>query len=759
MKGQQPVRIEFPSGRVFDPDKIERGLSDEAKSILERLDKTTFVIEDYLDPPGTSVEESRYENLIMTLIKSLHYGFEHPEFSTHKIKFKYREDSELKTLAFQTFILDLIYWYPYIQIKPLLPEGVPCELTDQMFISEMRAANEEDTKFMKWYFDHFYILPYKKYVARKLNRIFANTIYLIMQFGVNFYKFLGISIGVEEWKRLADKYPRFKELMYLELDANKQPSEIEADIRTASAEQMKIIEEDPGFHALKAIRREIKRKQLEEVQLVIGLKADQDGKTIPYPINTNFITGGLKNVAQQYINNIAGRKAALINDQHMGTSGYMLIQTQKASNSAKLSPTTKDCHTANPVPIVIKTKDHLVKLNGRRYRIGSDRHYHTIDAEKDEWLIGKMVWLRSPVTCACKDGVCAECYGDLYDLNIDLNSAGAYAAMYVMNPCVQMLLSAKHFQETQSHTIKFENPLFNTFFTISSTDIVLNLNMDDIDDYSIMVRQEDFMSTDSELNDPDEYFNDSAKVKKKPKKKASMDDDEESSDDDEGMNDLKYYTKKFYVVKGLHAKGGKGKEVYEFTDAEAKELYMHDDLVARMHFDADVDGNFLYIDFGAIDPQEFVFAVDVANNELTKPVKSIEKLINTKGHEECDTIDAIVQKLLDLLIEAKLDASSVQGEMILYNLIRSSTDILSRPNFRHFVTKKDYEIVTVKDALKYNPSINTSISSAYLRQQLIQMPETFRKNAPSDYDLNFRPYIDEESMGVPVLDVFPDGKI
>ena len=262
MKGQQPVRIEFPSGRVFEPDKIERGLTDEAKTILERLDKTTFIIEDYLDPPDTPAEESRYENLILTLIKSLHYGFEHPEFSTHKIKFKYRHDSELKTLAFQTFILDLIYWYPYIQIKPLLPEGVECELTDQMFISEMRAANEEDTKFMKWYFDHFYILPYKKYVARKLNRIFANTIYLIMQFGVNFYKFLGISIGVEEWKRLADKYPRFKELMYLELDANKQPSEIEADIRTASAEQMKIIEEDPGFIRQIRSRLSLRRKTI-----------------------------------------------------------------------------------------------------------------------------------------------------------------------------------------------------------------------------------------------------------------------------------------------------------------------------------------------------------------------------------------------------------------------------------------------------------------------------------------------------------------
>ena len=744
----KPVRVELSNGLVFEPDKIDLSLSEEAKKILDLLDDTVFIVDDYSEPDG-DMWHPKYDDLINKLVESMHYGYEHEQFRNHKVQVKYTDDyaEEVKLVTFKNLITNLIFWYPFICIRDLLPDTVNIKLDDRYFISDRRAM-QMGSKFIKTYVDDLYIRPYGKYIEiRRLNRIFANMMYHLQCIAVNFDKFQGVSLSVESFMDLAKRYPRYNELLHMKLDPSKQPSEIEAEIKAASKEQLTIIEEDPGFHVIKSLLHATKIKQLDEVQLVIGLKADQDGKTIPYPINTNFITDGLQDVIQLYINNIAGRKAAIINNEHMGTSGHSLIQVTIAANSVKLSKTTDDCHTVNPVAVTIRSKKHLEKINGRRYRIGNEPTYHTIDSKEDEDLIGKTIWMRSPMTCACKDGVCKECYGELFHINENLNSAGAYAAVTVMNPCVQMLLSAKHFQETNSHTINFTNPDFDKFFYVASTEIVLNPNTEDIDRYSLVIRQEDMSTTDPDTDNLDDMFTKKASNKKKKKRDISEDDDSDTTSDGPDISDMKYYTKKFYVVENLHTKNTKDKVIYTFSDAEEKELYMHDDFVSRLTIAQDAEGNYAYIDFENIDPQEFVFAVDIANNELTKPVKAIDRLINNEAHEGCDSIDALVQKMLDLLVDAKLDASCVQGEMIMYKLIRSSENVLKRPNFEDIVTRSDYQILTIKSSLKKDPSVDTALSTPFLKYQLVQDPTTFAKTAPSDYDLSFRPYVSEKQLG------------
>lgn len=747
----EPVRIELSNGLVFEPDKIDLSLSEEAKEILRVLDDTVFVVDHYADPDA-DMWHPKYDALIDKLVESMHYGYEHEEFRNHKVQVRYTEDptDDIKLISFKNLIMNLIFWYPFVCIRDLLPDAIDIRLDDRYFISDRRAM-QMSSKFIKQYVDELYIRPYGKYIEiRRLNRIFANMMYHLQCIAINFDKFQGISLSVEAFMYLAKKYPRYNELLHMQLDPSKQPAEIEAETKAASKEQLAIIEDDPGFHIIKSLVRATKIKQLDEVQLVIGLKADQDGKTIPYPINTNFITEGLKDVVQIYINNIAGRKAAIINNEHMGTSGHSLIQVTIASNSVRLSKTTKDCHSANPVALTVRTKKHLEKINGRRYRIGNDPTYHTVDSSKDDNLIGKTIWMRSPMTCACKDGVCQECYGELYHINKNLNSAGAYAAVTVMNPCVQMLLSAKHFQETNSHSINFDNPNFDTFFFVASTEIILNPNTEDIDKYSLVIRQEDFSTTDPDMDNLEDMFTKKSGNKKKKKRDVSDDDDSEYTSDGPDISDMKYFTKKFYVVENLHSKSAKEKAIYEFHDTEEKELYMHDDFINRLSIAQDAEGSYAYIDFENIDPQEFVFAVDIANNELTKPVKAIDRLINNEAHEGCDTIDALVQKMLDLLVDARLDASSVQGEMIMYKLIRSSDNVLKRPNFEDIVKRSDYQILTIKSSLKKDPSVDTALSTPFLRYQLVQDPVTFEKTAPSDYDLAFRPYVSEKELGRPV---------
>lgn len=115
--------------------------------------------------------------------------------------------------------------------------------------------------------------------------------------------------------------------------------------------------------------------------------------------------------------------------------------------------------------------------------------------------------------------------------------------------------------------------------------------------------------------------------------------------------------------------------------------------------------------------------------------------------------------MLDLLVEANLDASSVQGEMIIYKLIRRADNVLLRPDFSQLVRRKDYQILTIKTSLKKDPSVDTALSTPYLKYQLIQDVATFSKHETSDYDLSFRPYLDDNEMGIPLRDVYDSENI
>ncbi len=72
-------------------------------------------------------------------------------------------------------------------------------------------------------------------------------------------------------------------------------------------EQIKILLNDPGRNLLQPILKSgagIKSKQLAEFSINGGFKPDLDGNTIPIPINSNFVVGGLSNVTNYYIDSL-----------------------------------------------------------------------------------------------------------------------------------------------------------------------------------------------------------------------------------------------------------------------------------------------------------------------------------------------------------------------------------------------------------------------------------------------------------------------
>lgn len=729
----------------FDPSKLSEEMTPQAKEIMEMLDTKIFVIEDIITE-GKRLGEERgdpdyymqyYQDFFKKLLKSELYGFEHKEFREHPLYFKFRNDpnERLKYLEFRHFVLNLVFWYPIITVEPetLCEEHIVTK-------SMMRRLN---TMFIAAYMNKYYAKKYARRINyRKRSETLCDTNYLFNLIPLKFNDFIGLSISIEELRDMVKRMPEFNEGLYVRIDETKQPAEQEAQKKEFDKKQIGLIEADEQLTTLRALvgARAVKNAQLAEFVSIIGNKPNEDGVTISTPINNNYLTGSLASIPKYYINNISGRKAAITNHEFMGPGGYLLILIALLSAQVKLSKTTMDCHTVNPIPITIKTDTHLKSLDGRRYRFSQRDPYKIIDYEKDKDLIGQTVWIRSPITCAATDGVCRECYGELYHTNIDLYSAGCYAAFTEFNPIVQGLLSAKHFQGTSSKMINFGND-FEKYLIIATTDIILNPNLEDMELYSLVIKRLDIESSDYTSDDDDiereKKFGKGGKKKHKKSEEDFEDDDSEMTDDEAEFR-LNYYVPRFYIAKNLHSKKKNLIEVTEFIDPNTKELFMHDDLIMRMS-EGIVDifedkEEYLYLDFEDISLEEFIFMVDVKNNELTAPMKKIQRLIHNQNHDGATTYEEMAQMMLDLTIESKIDATSVHGEMIIRQLIRKNVNEQQRPDFSRIIMPGDYKILSVLVALKQNPSFSVSMSASYLKYQLIQLTSTFDKYETSDFD-------------------------
>jgi hypothetical protein len=156
------------------------------------------------------------------------------------------------------------------------------------------------------------------------------------------------------------------------------------------------------------------------------------------------------------------------------------------SSDIKLKHNDEQCTTVHPILLEIKSKEHLLRLRGRYYRLPNQREYSIITGKEKE-LIGQKILLKSPTTCASKNGICMACYGQLYYTNKNIG-IGSYAAAKITEPISQNVLSSKHLLTTISEKIEFNQKFYN-FFSINANEVILNTENEDIDlnDYSLLL--------------------------------------------------------------------------------------------------------------------------------------------------------------------------------------------------------------------------------------------------------------------------------
>ena len=203
------------------------------------------------------------------------------------------------------------------------------------------------------------------------------------------------------------------------------------------------------------------RGQVAQMAGIRGLMADPSGRIIDYPIVANFREG--LNMLEYFISTHGARKGLADTALRTAKSGYL---TRRLVDVAQdLIITEDDCNTPNGVEVRPLTAEDQVIIPLSERLIGRILLRDLEDPNTGELLLPagaeipaniarqielagiKSVWVRSPLTCGLRHGVCRTCYGQ--DLatrkKISIGEAvGVVAAQSIGEPGTQLTMRTFH---------------------------------------------------------------------------------------------------------------------------------------------------------------------------------------------------------------------------------------------------------------------------------------------------------------------------
>jgi len=203
------------------------------------------------------------------------------------------------------------------------------------------------------------------------------------------------------------------------------------------------------------------RRQIGQLAGMRGLMADPSGKIIEFPIRSNFREG--LTCLEYFISTHGARKGLADTALRTSKSGYLTRRLIDVAQDVII--TEDDCGTSDGVIVSdIKEDDNIIEKLEERV-VGRTAQEDIINRETGEFIVKrgesidekiakkivdagiKEVKIRSPLTCASKQGICAKCYGK--DLStgktVTIGEAvGTIAAQSIGEPGTQLTLRTFH---------------------------------------------------------------------------------------------------------------------------------------------------------------------------------------------------------------------------------------------------------------------------------------------------------------------------
>lgn len=556
---------------------------------------------------------------------------------------------------------------------------------------------------IKQYFDKFIKVLEGHVDFISLNNLIDEAIYK-MKYVNDFSMYLANTLNFKDTIDLMNKYPEFDEAMHSDV-SNCPISDVIKVGMDYTDTQIKYITADDSEHCLKdsfITGEGVNKKQYKEVASSIGTKPDGRGGVYPYIIKNSFMNGGVDEPESLFIDSSVGRIAQILQKMNVGISGTFarLLETNNIDTFFNPDP-NYSCATRNFIKVLIKNDTWLKLYDRRYYKFNENGPDYLLDYDTDKQLIGQTLYFRSPITCesySSGTGICRKCYGEMYNVNRDINP-GKIAAELLSAIYTQMLLSAKHLLESAAIEIKWCDAM-DSLFNVELT-VVSFRNDIDCKNYAIIIDPENIDSDDG-------------------------DDSEESIN----VIDSNDFVNKF-TVKCMN-----NDEEVEIYTQDCDSIYFTEDLHAIMSSKKvkELDDGRILIP-GVLLEGVPLFYVKIQNKELQRTLERSKQIINKSSVTESFTKDQIVNEFISANLDGKIELQSVHLETIIANQVRTDEkNSIDMPNWR--IPNVKYKVVSLNTALSNSPSLTVTLEYQKIASTLVN-PLSAKKRKASIFDLFF----------------------
>jgi len=188
-------------------------------------------------------------------------------------------------------------------------------------------------------------------------------------------------------------------------------------------------------------------KQLSQTLLAFGVRTDVNDNIVNLPIKSSAL-GGFNDIQEFAVESLSAKKAlfyshvAVAESQYFGRKQHLLASTIKHIYS-------RDCGSKAYVAFDV-TPENYANIEGVNILDQTTGKLVKVTKETAKNYINTRVYMRSPMTCKFRNGVCEVCGGAIFEnINRKIN-IGILSSIHVIEPTTQKILSAKHLTDTNS---------------------------------------------------------------------------------------------------------------------------------------------------------------------------------------------------------------------------------------------------------------------------------------------------------------------
>ena len=212
--------------------------------------------------------------------------------------------------------------------------------------------------------------------------------------------------------------------------------------------------------------KQLNKFQIPQTMYAFGVRTDISDAIISKPVIGSAIDG-LRDAQEYAIESLSAKKSIFYNKMNVPDSQYHGRKQHLAASSVEhIYP--GDCGSTVYVDFNV-TEVNAPNIVGKYIVEGGKLVVLTKDNVKN--YINTTIHMRSPMTCRYRDGVCEVCGGKIIS-NLDKKmNIGIIAAIQVIEPTTQKILSAKHLIKTNSIVYELPDVTNKVLLCATATDI------------------------------------------------------------------------------------------------------------------------------------------------------------------------------------------------------------------------------------------------------------------------------------------------